>query len=70
MPKRIPATCPASRSIVLPERSREGLSPKGEVNDLIDCMNLGWQALTRHQHLSWKPNDEFEAVRKASLNTK
>ena len=30
-------------------------------------MDLGWQALTAKQTVSWKPGDEFEAARKRSL---
>ena len=33
-------------------------------------MELGWQALAAPTTISWKPNDEFEAARKASLSTK
>jgi Zn-dependent M28 family amino/carboxypeptidase len=33
-------------------------------------MELGWQALVAPTTISWKPNDEFEAARKASLSTK
>jgi hypothetical protein len=32
-------------------------------------MELGWQALTAPATISWKPNDEFEPARKASLGT-
>jgi hypothetical protein len=31
---------------------------------------LGWQALTAPTTVNWLPKDEFEAVRKASLNSK
>ena len=30
-------------------------------------MDLGWQAITAKQTVSWKPGDEFEAARKRSL---
>jgi Zn-dependent M28 family amino/carboxypeptidase len=33
-------------------------------------IELGWQALTAPTTISWKPNDEFEAARRASLGTK
>jgi Zn-dependent M28 family amino/carboxypeptidase len=33
-------------------------------------MELGWQALTAPSTINWKPNDEFEPARKASLGTK
>jgi len=33
-------------------------------------MELGWQALTAPTTINWKPNDEFEPARKASLETK
>jgi hypothetical protein len=33
-------------------------------------MDLGWQALTAPTTINWKPNDEFEPARKASLATK
>jgi Zn-dependent M28 family amino/carboxypeptidase len=33
-------------------------------------MELGWQALTAPTTINWKPNDEFEPARKASLATK
>jgi Zn-dependent M28 family amino/carboxypeptidase len=33
-------------------------------------MELGWQALTAPTTISWKPNDEFEPARKASLGAK
>ncbi len=33
-------------------------------------MDLGWQALTAPTTVNWLPKDEFEAVRKASLNSK
>jgi Zn-dependent M28 family amino/carboxypeptidase len=33
-------------------------------------MDLGWQALTAPTTISWKPNDEFEPARKASLGAK
>ena len=33
-------------------------------------MELGWQALVAPTTISWKPNDEFEAARKASLATR
>jgi Zn-dependent M28 family amino/carboxypeptidase len=33
-------------------------------------MELGWQALTAPSLIQWKPNDEFEPARKASLATK
>jgi Zn-dependent M28 family amino/carboxypeptidase len=33
-------------------------------------MDLGWQALTAPSPINWKPNDEFEPARKASLTTK
>jgi Zn-dependent M28 family amino/carboxypeptidase len=33
-------------------------------------MELGWQALTAPTTINWKPNDEFEPARKASLGTK
>jgi Zn-dependent M28 family amino/carboxypeptidase len=33
-------------------------------------MDLGWQALTAPTTINWKPNDEFEPARKASLTTK
>jgi Zn-dependent M28 family amino/carboxypeptidase len=33
-------------------------------------MELGWQALTAPATISWKPNDEFEPARKASLGTR
>jgi Zn-dependent M28 family amino/carboxypeptidase len=32
-------------------------------------MDLGWQALTAPTTINWKPNDEFEPARKASLAT-
>jgi Zn-dependent M28 family amino/carboxypeptidase len=33
-------------------------------------MDLGWQALTAPATINWKPNDEFEPARKASLGAK
>jgi Zn-dependent M28 family amino/carboxypeptidase len=33
-------------------------------------MDLGWQALTAPTTINWKPNDEFEPARKASLGGK
>jgi Zn-dependent M28 family amino/carboxypeptidase len=33
-------------------------------------MDLGWQALTAPSTINWKPNDEFEPARKASLGAK
>jgi Zn-dependent M28 family amino/carboxypeptidase len=33
-------------------------------------MELGWQALAAPTTINWKPNDEFEAARKASLASK
>ena len=33
-------------------------------------MDLGWQALTAPTTINWKPNDEFEPARKASLGAK
>ena len=33
-------------------------------------MDLGWQALTASTTINWKPNDEFEPARKASLGGK
>jgi Zn-dependent M28 family amino/carboxypeptidase len=33
-------------------------------------MDLGWQALTTPATINWRPNDEFEPARKASLSTK
>ena len=33
-------------------------------------MDLGWQALTAPTTIDWKPNDEFEPARKASLGAK
>jgi Zn-dependent M28 family amino/carboxypeptidase len=33
-------------------------------------MDLGWQALTAPSTINWKPNDEFEPARRASLTTK
>jgi Zn-dependent M28 family amino/carboxypeptidase len=33
-------------------------------------MELGWQALNAPTTINWKPNDEFEPARKASLATK
>jgi hypothetical protein len=33
-------------------------------------MDLGWQALTAPSTINWKPNDEFEPARRASLGAK
>ena len=33
-------------------------------------MELGWQALAAPTTINWKPNDEFEPARKASLASK